>query len=184
VESRGYELLEGKLGYTFKDRSLLEAALTHKSYVNENPHPRRTHNQRLEFLGDAVLGLAVGHMLMARLPDTQEGELSMMRADIVSEASVAGVAGTIALGEWLFLGRGEENTGGRRKPSILADACEAVLGAIFLDGGYGGSRASPSRPASPTSRPASRSGPRRSAARCRSTRSRPRSGPITPSTSR
>jgi ribonuclease-3 len=136
VESRGYELLESKLGYAFKDRSLLDNALTHKSFLNENPHSGRTHNQRLEFLGDAVLGLVIGHMLMERMPTLQEGELSMTRAEIVSEAGVSDVALALGLGEWLFLGRGEENTGGRRKPSILADALEAVIAAIYLDGGY------------------------------------------------
>jgi len=136
-ESRGYELLEAKLGHTFKDRSLLENALTHKSYLNENPHSGRTHNQRLEFLGDAALGLASGHMLMDRFPALQEGELSMTRAEIVSEQAVAEVALGIGLGDWMFLGRGEEHTGGRRKPSVLADALEAVIAAVYLDGGYG-----------------------------------------------
>jgi ribonuclease-3 len=125
-----------KLGYTFKDPSLLEAALTHKSFVNENAQLGRTHNQRLEFLGDAVLGLVIGHILMVHMPDLQEGELSMTRAEVVSEQGVADVAAALGLGEWLFLGRGEENTGGRKKPSILADACEAVIAAVYLDGGY------------------------------------------------
>src|SRR5262249_908104 len=137
VESRGYELLESKLGYSFKDKALLETALTHKSFVNENASARRTHNQRLEFLGDAGLGLAVGQLLMADRPQLQEGELSMTRAEIVSETGVSEVAHALGLGEWLFLGRGEEHTGGRRKPSILADACEALIAAVFLDGGYG-----------------------------------------------
>ncbi len=136
MDSRGYELLEAKLGYAFKNRSLLENALTHKSYLNENPHSGKTHNQRLEFLGDAALGLVSGHMLMERFPALQEGELSMTRAEIVSEQAVAEVAYGIGLGDWLFLGRGEEHTGGRRKPSILADALEAVIAAVYLDGGY------------------------------------------------
>jgi len=136
VESRGYELLENKVGYAWKDRSLLETALTHKSYVNENPAAGRTHNQRFEFLGDAVLGLVVGHLLMEKLPSLQEGDLSMTRAEIVSEQGVAEVALAIGIGEWLFLGRGEEHTHGRRKPSILADATEALIAAVFLDGGY------------------------------------------------
>src|SRR6266498_2952631 len=88
VESRGYELLENKLGYGFKDKSLLETALTHKSFVNENAQLGRTHNQRLEFLGDAVLGLVIGHVLMVHMPDLQEGELSMTRAEVVSEGGV------------------------------------------------------------------------------------------------
>ena len=141
MESRGYELLESKLGYTFSEggRELLENALTHSSYLNENQklaQKGRRHNERLEFLGDAVLDLAVRHLLMDRFPDHREGELSMLRARLVSEVDLAGIAEEIGLGEWLFLGRGEENTGGRRKPSILADAFEALLAAIYLDGGY------------------------------------------------
>jgi ribonuclease-3 len=136
VDSRGYELLEAKLGHTFTNRTLIESALTHKSYINENPHSGKTHNQRLEFLGDAALGLATSHMLVERFPALQEGELSMTRAEIVSEMAVAEVAHGIGLGDWLFLGRGEEQTGGRHKPSVLADALEAVIAAVYLDGGY------------------------------------------------
>jgi ribonuclease-3 len=136
VESRGYERLEAKLGYTFQDTGLLESALTHKSFLNENPHARRSHNERLEFLGDAVLNLAVGHLLMERFPSLREGELSMTRAQIVSEAGLAEVATDLGVGEWLFLGRGEEQTGGRRKPSLLADATEALIAAVYLDGGF------------------------------------------------
>jgi len=136
VAQRGYEILEGKLGYAFKDRKLLENALVHKSFVNENPAAGKLHNQRLEFLGDAVLGLCISHFLMDRYPTLTEGELSMTRAEIVSAAGVSEVAAAVDLGEWLFLGRGEENTGGRRKPSLLADACEAVIAAVYLDGGF------------------------------------------------
>jgi ribonuclease III len=136
VAQRGYEILEGKLGYTFKERKLLETALVHKSYVNENPNAGVTHNQRLEFLGDAVLDLVISHLLMDRFPALHEGELSMIRAETVSEQAVAEVATGLDLGEWLFLGRGEENTGGRKKPSLLADALEAVIAAVYLDGGY------------------------------------------------
>jgi ribonuclease III len=136
VAQRGYEILEGKLGYAFRDRRLLETALVHKSYVNENPGAGKSHNQRLEFLGDAVLGLCISHLLFERYPTLTEGELSMTRAEIVSAAGVSDVAASVDLGEWLFLGRGEENTGGRRKPSLLADACEAVIAAVYLDGGW------------------------------------------------
>lgn len=136
LESRGYERLEQRLGYAFKDRSLLESALTHKSFLNENPGLGRSDNERLEFLGDAVLDLVIRHLLMERFPVLREGELSMTRAQIVSEQGLAEVAQGLDLGEWLHLGRGEEQTGGRRKPSLLADACEAVLAAVYLDGGY------------------------------------------------
>ncbi|MBI5479573.1 MAG: ribonuclease III [Deltaproteobacteria bacterium] len=131
-----YQLFEARLGYRFRDRRLLEMALTHKSYLNENPSPAREDNERLEFLGDAVLNLTVGHLLMEGQPLRAEGELSRSRALVVNEAGLARVAEALALGDWLFLGKGEEQTGGRRKPSLLADACEAVMAAVYLDGGY------------------------------------------------
>jgi ribonuclease-3 len=131
-----YSLLEDKLAYHFTAPAGLEVALTHKSYLNENPDCGRTHNERLEFLGDAVLDLAVGHLLMDANPERNEGVLSRQRATVVSEASLAEVARGIDLGQWLFLGRGEEQSGGRHKPSVLADALEAILGAIYLDGGF------------------------------------------------
>jgi ribonuclease-3 len=131
-----YAVLEQRLGYAFVERRKLECALTHKSYVNENPTWGRTDNERMEFLGDAVLDLAVGHLLMEALPERNEGELSKTRAGIVNEQGLAEVAAELGLGEWLFLGRGEESSGGRRKPSVLADACEAVVAAVYLDGGY------------------------------------------------
>jgi ribonuclease-3 len=136
VERASYDVLENRLGYGFKNRKLLENALVHKSYLNENQGSGLQDNERLEFLGDAVLDLVVGHILMRDLPKLHEGELSMTRAEIVNEQSVAEVAAQVGLGDWLFLGRGEENTGGRRKPSLLADACEAIIAAIYLDGGY------------------------------------------------
>jgi ribonuclease-3 len=136
AESRPYAALETKLGYTFQDVLLLERALTHKSFLNENPSVGRGDNERLEFLGDAVLGLVIGHVLMERFPTLREGDLSMTRAQIVSEPTLAEVAAEIGLGEWLFLGRGEEQTGGRRKPSLLADAMEATLAAVYLDSGF------------------------------------------------
>lgn len=134
--AQGYERLEARLGYSFREPSRIETALTHKSFLNENPGIGRTDNERLEFLGDAVLGLTVGHLLMERFPTAREGELSMTRAQIVNEQSLAEVAGELGLGEWLFLGKGEEQTGGRRKPSLIADAFEALIGAVYLDGGY------------------------------------------------
>jgi ribonuclease III len=138
-----YALLEARLDHVFRDRARLESALTHKSYCNENPSwtvaatdGQRSDNERLEFLGDAVLDLVVGHLLMEAQPGKSEGELSKMRAGIVNEAGLAEVAAELGLGEWLFLGRGEEQSGGRRKPSVLADACEAVVAAVYLDGGF------------------------------------------------
>jgi ribonuclease III len=131
-----YARLEARLGYSFRDGQRLESALTHKSYVNENPSWGRPDNERLEFLGDAVLDLVVGHLLMEAQPTRTEGELSKTRAALVSEQGLAEVSAELQLGEWLFLGRGEEQSGGRRKPSVLADACEALVAAIYLDGGF------------------------------------------------
>lgn len=136
MEPNPYAPLEARLGYTFGDRARLECALTHKSYLNENADWGRPDNERLEFLGDAVLDLVVGHLLMEAAPERNEGELSKTRAAIVNETGLADVAGELGLGEWLFLGRGEESSGGRRKPSVLADACEAVVAAVYLDGGF------------------------------------------------
>jgi len=135
-DDRPYARLEARIGYGFRDAAKLDSALTHKSYCNENPTWGRPDNERLEFLGDAVLDLAVGHLLMDAQPSRSEGELSKMRAAIVNEQGLAQVAVELSLGEWLFLGRGEEGSGGRRKPSVLADAVEAVLAAVYLDGGY------------------------------------------------
>ena len=131
-----YVLLEDKLGHTFGDASKLEVALTHKSFLNENPDCGRAHNERFEFLGDAVVDLAVGHLLMEQAPESSEGDLSRRRATVVSEPTLAQVARELDLGQWLFLGRGEEQSGGRGKPSVLADALEAILGAIYLDAGF------------------------------------------------
>ncbi len=131
-----YARLEARIGYSFREIARLESALTHKSYLNENPTWGRPDNERLEFLGDAVLDLVVGHLLMEAQPARTEGELSKTRAAIVNETGLADVAGELGLGEWLFLGRGEEQSGGRRKPSVLADACEALVAAVYLDGGF------------------------------------------------
>ena len=136
MDRDAYAPLEHRLGHRFRDVALLERSLTHKSYLNENPSGGREDNERLEFLGDALLGFAVGQLLMETFPARSEGELSKTRAQIVNEQALAGVAQAVGLGEWLFLGRGEEQSGGRRKPSLLADACEAVMAAIYLDGGF------------------------------------------------
>jgi ribonuclease-3 len=133
-----YAILEGKLAYTFRDASLCETALTHKSWMNESQERERTDNERLEFLGDAVLALVTSDLLMRRFPEQPEGDLSKARAAIVNEAGLARVAEMLALGQWIFLGRGEEQAGGRQKRSLLANAFEALIGAIYLDGGFTG----------------------------------------------
>lgn len=127
--------MAARLGHSFADLSLAVVALTHKSYANEHRDDPRVDNERLEFLGDAVVDLAVSHRLMERFPNANEGELSKMRALIVHEEGLAEVARTLALGELLLLGRGEELTGGRTKSSVLADALEAVIGAVYLGSG-------------------------------------------------
>ncbi len=127
--------LELRLGLALGDRSTALAALTHKSFVNEHRGEPHADNERLEFLGDAVIDLAVSHRLMERFPAAREGELSKMRAAVVDEQGLAGLARALDLGPLLRLGRGEELTGGRRKASLLADAMEAVIAAVYLDGG-------------------------------------------------
>lgn len=132
-----YPRLEGQLGYRFADRELLVTALRHRSFCNEAAgDPPQENNERLEFLGDAVLDLVVGHALMTRYPQLREGELSVTRAQVVSEAGLSEIASGLGLGEWLLLGKGEEKSGGRGKPSLLADAFEALVAAVYLDGGY------------------------------------------------
>jgi ribonuclease-3 len=127
--------LEARLGVVFADRALALAALTHKSYVNEHRGAALTDNERLEFLGDAVIDLAVSHRLMARFPSAREGDLSKMRAAVVDETGLSEMARAVDLGALLRLGRGEELTGGRAKASLLADAMEAVIAALFLGSG-------------------------------------------------
>jgi ribonuclease-3 len=126
--------LEEKLGYVFADRSLAEEAVTHSSFAHELG--RGAHYERLEFLGDAVLGLVTADFLFSRNREHPEGELSRSKADLVSAASLAAWAEAIALGEALRLGVGEERAGGRAKASLLADAVEALFGAVFLDAGF------------------------------------------------
>ncbi|MES1165611.1 MAG: ribonuclease III [Verrucomicrobiota bacterium] len=133
--SRPYGRLEQQLGHEFTDDKLCENALTHKSWLNEAPRSGRGDNERLEFLGDAVLNLAVSDWLMRRFPGKAEGDLSKTRAVIVNEAGLAQAAENLDLGQWIFLGRGEEQAGGRRRASILADAFEALIGAVYLDSG-------------------------------------------------
>lgn len=127
--------LEEKLGYRFKNIGLLEHALTHSSYANEHRALGITSNERLEFLGDSVLGMVVAEHLFAAHPDMPEGELTRTRAALVCENSLYEVARALDLGRCLRLGKGEDTGGGRTRPSILADATEATLAAVFLDGG-------------------------------------------------
>ena len=127
--------LEAAIGYRFKNISLLQNALTHSSYANERWHNSLLSNERLEFLGDAVLGMTVAKFLYKTFPDRPEGELTRMRADMVCEQTLAKIAIKIDLGRHLLLGNGEEQGGGRSRNSILADAVESVIAACFLDGG-------------------------------------------------
>ena len=130
------ERLEKRIGYTFRDRSILREALTHSSSAMDTGEDRGSDNQRLEFLGDAYLDAAVGLMLFEALPAADEGELTRRRAQMVCEGNLAEVAVSLDLGSFLILGKGEEKLGGREKPSILGDAVEALIGAILMDGGY------------------------------------------------
>ena len=125
--------LQKTLGLQFKDPSLLEQALVHSSYVNENPELGAFSNERLEFLGDAVLGLVVAEKLYQDSPDFTEGEMTRFRAALVREETLARIASGLRLGEHLCLGKGEEKSGGRRKPRNLARVLEALIGAVFLD---------------------------------------------------
>lgn len=128
------EEFEERIGYRFRDRHLLEEALTHSSFANEKK--KHLHNnERLEFLGDSVLSVIVAEHLFLNLRHVPEGELTKIRASLVCEQALYGFAKEIGLGDYLRLGKGEENTGGRDRPSVLSDAFEAVIAAIFLDGG-------------------------------------------------
>jgi len=128
-------VLQEILGVSFKDLSRLEQALVHSSYINENPDFAPTSNERLEFLGDAVLGSVVAEKLYQDLPSFTEGEMTKLRAALVRRDALARAARAISLGDYLYLGKGEEASGGRRKPVNLAGALEAVIAAIFLDQG-------------------------------------------------
>jgi ribonuclease-3 len=132
--------LQTRLGYAFRDESLLRLAVTHPSVAHEHDAPAQ-HNQRLEFLGDAVLQLALTRELYDRFPGFDEGPLTKARAKLVNRRSLAGHGRALGLGGHLILSRGEERQGGRERSSALADACEALVGAIFLDGGYEAARA-------------------------------------------
>ncbi|HUM84614.1 MAG TPA: ribonuclease III [Lachnospiraceae bacterium] len=128
--------IEDKINYSFKDKGLLKLAVTHTSYANEHKKERIRHNERLEFLGDAVLETVCSEYLYRRYPEKEEGELSKLRASLVCESSLAICARDLGLPEYLRLGNGEELMGGRQKESIISDATESLIGAIYLDGGF------------------------------------------------
>ncbi len=130
------ENLEQRIGYSFKDKILLRQALMHSSYTNEHHLHKENCNERLEFLGDAVLELSSSEYLFKLYPDKPEGELTKLRASLVCEPALALSSRQIGLGEYLLMGKGEELTGGRERPSIVSDAVEALIGAIYLDGGF------------------------------------------------
>ena len=132
--------LEEAIGYSFKNITLLQNALSHSSYANERWHDSLRSNERLEFLGDSILGMVTAEYLYCNFPNRPEGELTRMRADMVCERALAAVAERIGLGKHLMLGRGEEAGGGRNRDSILADAVESVIAACFLDGGMEAAR--------------------------------------------
>lgn len=132
---QAFDALEARVGYRFRDRGLLEHALTHKSKAHEDPSGGVADNESLEFLGDAVLGLVVSEALFRAFPTYSEGQKSKIKANLVSTASLAELAEAMGLGEHMILGRGEEKTGGRHKQALLADTCEALIAAIYLDGG-------------------------------------------------
>src|SRR6185295_16903521 len=129
--------LEQKIGYSFRSRALLDRALTHRSFANERVDENCQHNEAMEFLGDSVLGFVVSAWLLERFPDLSEGKLSKMKAYLVSESSLVELAEEIDLGRYILLNRGEEKTGGRRKHALLADAYEALIGVLYVDGGTG-----------------------------------------------
>lgn len=132
--------LEEKLGYVFRDKSLLASALSHSSYANEKKAIGYNSNERLEFLGDAVLGFVTADVLYRVDPALPEGRMTKLRAELVCETALHKTALELELGRYLRLGKGEEHTGGRERPSILADAVEAVIAALYLDGGFDVSR--------------------------------------------
>ncbi|MCR5520419.1 MAG: ribonuclease III [Lachnospiraceae bacterium] len=136
MEEKDYAKIEDRLGYVFKDKSLLKTALTHSSYANECLLGDIECYERLEFLGDAVLELTVSEYLFRKMTDKREGELSKLRSQLVCEQSLSKLTRDMGLQDYLRLGKGEENSGGKNKNSILCDVFESVLGAIYIDGGF------------------------------------------------
>jgi ribonuclease III len=136
MDSPVISTVEHLLQYTFADKRLMEEALRHSSFVNEAPEARPRDNERLEFLGDAVLNLVVGHILLERYSSLKEGDLSRMRAGLVNEQQLANLARSLDLGAHIQLGKGEAQTGGHEKSSILAGTLEALMAAVYVDGGF------------------------------------------------
>ncbi len=134
------DALQKTLGIRFKKRSLLEQALIHTSYINENPHLALNSNERLEFFGDAILGFIIARELYQRFPSLSEGGMTKLRSSVVRRDALSHTARAIRLGDYLYLGKGEEASGGRRKPANLARAFEALIAAIFLDQGLASTR--------------------------------------------
>ena len=132
-----YESLEQKLGYQFIDKGLLEHALTHRSIVHEDASGAMVDNEVLEFLGDEVLGFVIADLLFREFPDVNEGIISKLKATLVSTVTLANLGGILGLGDYILLGRGEEKTGGRKKKNLVADTYEALIAAVYLDGGVG-----------------------------------------------
>jgi ribonuclease-3 len=130
------DLLEERIGHAFADRDLLREALTHTTYVNEHREEAARDNQRLEFLGDSVINAVITVILFEQFPLDKEGRLTKKRAELINEGALFRIARHLLLGDFLMLGKGEEMDGGRMKPSLLADAYEAVIGAVFMDGGF------------------------------------------------
>ncbi len=135
------DTFEQRIGYTFRDRDLLTRALTHKSFSHESKDDAVRHNETFEFLGDSVLGFVIGDLLFSRFPSLDEGALSKMKAFLVSSSSLAAKARELEMGEVILLGVGEEKTGGRKKESLLANLFEAMVAAVYLDGGIDAARA-------------------------------------------
>ncbi len=136
MASQDYGRLQEIIGYTFRDETMLVHALTHSSYSNEKHTGRNGSNERLEFLGDAVLELVSSEFFYKKYPDMPEGELTKLRASFVCEPALAETAETIPLSEYLLLGKGEDALGGRQRPGLVSDAFEALIGAVYLDGGF------------------------------------------------
>jgi ribonuclease-3 len=128
--------LQKKISYQFHDPDLLNVALTHRSYANEASDGRSRDNERLEFLGDSVLNVIISHLIMERFPHCHEGEMTRLRASLVNEKSLAGISKRLGINQYLLLGKGESLRGGREKSSLISDAYEALVGAIYLDGGF------------------------------------------------
>jgi len=141
IPAEAFPAFQQSLGYTFRDLALLERALTHKSFSNENRENRSPNNERLEFLGDAVLGFVVGEMIYRSFPNLQEGALSKIKAHLVSANMLSAKARALGIGRFLRMGAGEARSGGAEKSSLLADAFEAIVAALYLDGGLAATEA-------------------------------------------